>query len=117
MASIHIGVGGWDYEPWRETFYPPKLAKVKQLEYVGAHLTATEVNATYYSSQALAQVGGNAWDEIFPQISRNLLEEQTASGAWPPGPGTETHFGSGYSTSLAVLSLTPAYQLLPIYQR
>ena len=51
MASIHIGVGGWDYEPWRETFYPPKLAKAKQLEYVGAHLTATEVNATYYSSQ------------------------------------------------------------------
>jgi hypothetical protein len=73
--------------------------------------------STYYSSQALAQVGGEAWEEIFPQIARNLLEEQTAEGPWPPGPGTEASFGSTYSTSLAVLALTPAYQLLPIYQR
>jgi uncharacterized protein YecE (DUF72 family) len=51
MGPIHIGIGGWDYDPWRETFYPPRLAKAKQLEYVGRHLTATEVNATYYSSQ------------------------------------------------------------------
>lgn len=73
--------------------------------------------STYYSSQAMAQVGGAAWSEIFPQIARNLLEEQTASGAWPPGSGTEERFGATYSTSLAVLALTPAYQLLPIYQR
>jgi hypothetical protein len=73
--------------------------------------------STYYSSQAMAQVGGEAWSEIFPQIARNLLEEQADSGAWPPGSGTEERFGSTYSTSLAILALTPAYQLLPIYQR
>jgi hypothetical protein len=73
--------------------------------------------STYYSSQAMAQVGGEAWREIFPQIARNLLEEQTESGSWPPGSGSEERFGSTYSTSLAVLALTPAYQLLPIYQR
>src|SRR5215470_17600263 len=49
---IHVGIGGWDYEPWRETFYPPKLPKAKQLQYVGEHLTATEINATYYRSQS-----------------------------------------------------------------
>jgi hypothetical protein len=73
--------------------------------------------ATYYSSQAMAQVGGEAWSEVFPHIARNLLEEQTESGAWPAGSSTEERFGSTYSTSLAVLALTPAYQLLPIYQR
>ena len=73
--------------------------------------------SSYYSSQAMAQVGGDAWTQVFPQIARSLLEEQRENGAWPPGGGTEERFGSTYSTSLAVLALTPAYQLLPIYQR
>jgi uncharacterized protein YecE (DUF72 family) len=50
-ASIHVGVGGWDYDPWRESFYPPGLAKAKQLEYASRQLTATEINATYYKLQ------------------------------------------------------------------
>jgi uncharacterized protein YecE (DUF72 family) len=49
--SIHVGVGGWDFDPWRGTFYPPGLAKAKQLEYAAARLTATEINATYYKLQ------------------------------------------------------------------
>ncbi len=73
--------------------------------------------ASYYSSQAMAQVGGDSWDQIFPQIAAGMLEEQTESGAWPPGGANEKRFGSTYSTSLAVLALTPAYGLLPIYQR
>ncbi|EMI27857.1 prenyltransferase/squalene oxidase repeat-containing protein [Rhodopirellula europaea] len=73
--------------------------------------------ATYYSSQAMAQVGGDTWDQMFPQIAAGLLKEQTESGAWPPGGSNEQQFGSTYSTSLAILALTPAYGLLPIYQR
>ncbi|WDQ16289.1 prenyltransferase/squalene oxidase repeat-containing protein [Rhodopirellula sp. P2] len=73
--------------------------------------------ATYYSSQAMAQVGGETWEQIFPQIAAGLLAEQTDAGAWPLGGSNERRFGSTYSTSLAVLALTPAYGLLPIYQR
>ncbi|MFG0332247.1 MAG: prenyltransferase/squalene oxidase repeat-containing protein [Maioricimonas sp. JB049] len=73
--------------------------------------------ASYYSSQAMAQVGGDTWNRVFPQIAAAMLEEQQEDGSWPPGTGTEAKFGSVYSTSLAVLALTPAYQLLPIYQR
>lgn len=51
-ASIHVGVGGWDFDPWRESFYPPKLPKAKQLEYMGGQLGATEINATYYRLQS-----------------------------------------------------------------
>jgi len=47
---IRVGVGGWSFEPWDETFYPPGLSKSKQLEYASRKLTAVEVNATYYSS-------------------------------------------------------------------
>ena len=26
-GTIHIGIGGWDFDPWRGTFYPAGLAK------------------------------------------------------------------------------------------
>jgi uncharacterized protein YecE (DUF72 family) len=47
---IRIGVGGWSFDPWNETFYPPGLPKAKQLQHMSRVLTALEVNATYYSS-------------------------------------------------------------------
>jgi hypothetical protein len=47
---IRVGVGGWSFEPWDETFYPSGLSKSKQLEYASRKMTAVEVNATYYSS-------------------------------------------------------------------
>jgi len=50
-GTIRVGIGGWDYEPWRETFYPPGLAKAKQLGYAASKLTAIEINATYYKLQ------------------------------------------------------------------
>ena len=49
--AIHVGIGGWDYEPWRGTFYPPGLPKTKQLEYAASRLSAIEINATYYKLQ------------------------------------------------------------------
>lgn len=73
--------------------------------------------STYYSSQAIAQVGGETWNELFPQISRHLLSEQDADGSWAKAVDNERKFGASYATSLAILALTPAYQLLPIYQR
>jgi len=50
-ATIRVGIGGWDYDPWRETFYPPGLPKAKQLEHASQRLTAIEINATYYKLQ------------------------------------------------------------------
>lgn len=51
---IHVGVGGWSYEPWNETFYPPKLSPKKQLGYMASKLTAVEVNGTFYRTQTPA---------------------------------------------------------------
>ncbi|MFT3723718.1 MAG: DUF72 domain-containing protein [Hyphomonadaceae bacterium] len=47
---VRVGVGGWSFEPWGETFYPSGLSKAKQLSYMSRKMTAVEVNATYYSS-------------------------------------------------------------------
>ena len=50
-GSIRAGIGGWDYEPWRETFYPAGLAQKRALEYASRQLTAIEVNGTFYRTQ------------------------------------------------------------------
>lgn len=51
-GAIHVGIGGWDFDPWRGTFYPEGLARTKQLQHLGTRLNATEVNATYYSTMS-----------------------------------------------------------------
>ena len=47
---IHIGIGGWTYEPWRGVFYPADLVQKRELEYAASKLTSIEINGTYYSS-------------------------------------------------------------------
>ena len=47
---IHIGVGGWTYEPWRGSFYPEGLPHSRELSHASRRLTAVEVNGTYYST-------------------------------------------------------------------
>jgi hypothetical protein len=44
-------IGGWDYDSWRGTFYPPGLLKTKQLRFAAAQLSAVEINATFYKLQ------------------------------------------------------------------
>ncbi|MDB5693980.1 MAG: hypothetical protein JWO81_3043 [Alphaproteobacteria bacterium] len=53
-GAIRVGIGGWDYDPWRETFYPKGLARTKQLEHASRQLSAIEINATYYKLQSPA---------------------------------------------------------------
>jgi uncharacterized protein YecE (DUF72 family) len=50
MSKIRVGIGGWTYEPWRDNFYPAKLAAARELEYASRQVTAIEVNGTYYST-------------------------------------------------------------------
>ena len=49
--SIYVGVGGWVYPEWRGNFYPKGLSQKRELEYASTHLTAIEINGTYYGSQ------------------------------------------------------------------
>ena len=49
--GIHVGIGGWVFEGWRDNFYPKGLSQKRELEYASRKLTAIEVNGTYYGSQ------------------------------------------------------------------
>jgi uncharacterized protein YecE (DUF72 family) len=96
-GQIRVGIGGWVYEPWRGSFYPEGLRQKDELAYVGQHLTATEINATYYSSQKPATFAG--WAKAVPDgfqfavkasrycTNRRLLAEAGESVAKFTGQG------------------------------
>ena len=48
---IRVGIGGWNYAPWRKNFYPDGLPQRRELEYASRHLRAIEINGTYYGAQ------------------------------------------------------------------
>src|SRR5690349_7699352 len=57
MASsgrIYTGVGGWTFAPWRGVFYPDGLKQAAELAYASSHLTAIEINGTFYRTQSPA---------------------------------------------------------------
>jgi hypothetical protein len=71
----------------------------------------------YYCSNAMAQLGGDYWRKFFPTLAKTLLDAQAPDGSWLSESGEDNVYGPSYPTALSVLTLTPAYQLLPIYQR
>ncbi|MEW9856166.1 DUF72 domain-containing protein [Novosphingobium sp. M1R2S20] len=71
-ATIRVGIGGWIYAPWRGTFYPQGLPQARELEYLGQHLTATEINATAYRLQKPATFA--KWRDAVPEHFRFALK-------------------------------------------
>ncbi len=53
-GHIRVGIGGWNYAPWRDTFYPAGTAKSRELDYASRHVTSIEVNGTFYRLQTPA---------------------------------------------------------------
>src|ERR1700687_5545892 len=53
-GAIRVGIGGWGYPPWRGAFYPPGLRQAEKLASASRHVTAIEINGTFYRIQAPA---------------------------------------------------------------
>ncbi len=47
-------MGGWTYEPWRNTFYPKGLAHAKELAFASRAVPTIEVNGTFYGTMSPA---------------------------------------------------------------
>lgn len=74
--------------------------------------------STFYSSQAMFQLGGRYWTGFYPPMAQTLVANQQPDGSWEPDSHTyDGRFGRTCSTALAILSLSPPFQLLPIFQR
>ena len=74
--------------------------------------------AIYYDSQALNQLGGKYWEQVYPKLVDYLLKLQQDNGAFRYGGGNsqENEAGEAYRTSMAVLALCVPYRYLPLYQ-
>jgi uncharacterized protein YecE (DUF72 family) len=53
-TQIRVGIGGWNYAPWRKNFYPVGLVQRRELEYASRELRTIEINGTYYGAQKAA---------------------------------------------------------------
>ncbi len=94
---IRVGIGGWTFEPWRGTFYPPKLPHARELAFAAATLTTIEVNGTFYGT--MKRESFERWAEETPDgfvfalkaprfaVNRKLLAEA--------GPSIERFIASG----------------------
>ena len=72
----------------------------------------------YYDSQALNQLGGKYWQQVYPKLVDHLLSLQQDNGAFRfgGGSGQEAEAGEAYRSSMAVLALCVPYRYLPLYQ-
>ena len=48
---MFVGVGGWNFAPWRGSFYPEDLTHARELHYASRELTSIEINSTFYGLQ------------------------------------------------------------------
>ena len=46
--QIYIGTSGWNYNHWKELFYPVDYPKMKWLEFYAKHYSTVELNASFY---------------------------------------------------------------------
>ena len=51
MATIHIGISGWRYAPWRGDFYPKGLAQKHELQFASRAVNSIEINGSFYALQ------------------------------------------------------------------
>jgi len=96
-GKIHIGIGGWTFEPWRGVFYPEKLPQKRELEYASRKLTSIEINGTYYTTFKPASWA--KWREETPdgfvfavKASRYCTNRRELAGA---GEAVERFIGQG----------------------
>lgn len=50
-GKMFVGVGGWNFAPWRGSYYPKGLTQARELEYSSRKLTSIEINSTFYGLQ------------------------------------------------------------------
>lgn len=94
---IRIGVGGWVFEPWRETFYPEGLPQKQELSFAASKLSSIEINGTYYGTQKPASFA--RWHDETPDDfvfslkgSRYITNRRVLAEA---GPSLEKFLSSG----------------------
>ena len=105
---IRVGIGGWNYPPWRGTFYPKGLAQAKELEFASRALTSIEINATYHRLQKRDSF--RKWADTAPdgfQFAVKAWQFATAKKNLAEGAGLVEKFLNSGFTELGAKVLVP----------
>src|SRR5690242_20021496 len=96
-GKIFVGIGGWNFAPWRGTFYPKGVTQAKELHYASRELTSIEINSTFYGLQKPATF--QKWHDETPdgfvfsvKAPRFVMLRKDLSTG---GPGLERFLDSG----------------------
>ncbi len=54
LGRAYIGISGYDYKPWRGSFYPADVPARRWLEYASQRFNSIELNGTFYSLKSPA---------------------------------------------------------------
>jgi hypothetical protein len=99
---------------------PDRPELVLGARYLVAHpvvdATPMPYYALYYSTQAAFQAGDPTWSNVWRSTQIRLLPAQNPDQGWPQSASGEEP-GRIYATSMALLTLSVPYRILPIYQR
>jgi Prenyltransferase and squalene oxidase repeat len=128
--------GGFAYHPGQGPNNARTGVGILALELCGTHLTPEAIAGSkyllthpprwgsdfffyeaYYGSQAMFQIGDEAFQGYQKKLFLMLLEHQQQDGSWLSGDVTDHAIGRNYCTAMGVLALAVEYRYLPIYQR
>lgn len=98
-GRIYVGIGGWNFAPWRGSFYPKGLKQSEELHYASRQLTSLEINSTFYGLQKAATF--QKWHDETPdgfvfslKAPRFVMHRKDLATA---GPSLEKFLDSGVS--------------------
>ena len=87
-GDVRVGIGGWTNAPWRNNFYPRGLVQRRELEHASRHVTAIEVNGTYYGTQKPATYA--KWRDEVPdgfvfsaKAPKRIMQSRTLANTGP----------------------------------
>ena len=96
-GKIFVGVGGWNFAPWRGSFYPKGLTQKQELNFASRELTSIEINSTFYGLQKPATF--QKWHDETPdgfvfsvKAPRFVMLRKDLTTS---GPGLQRFLGSG----------------------
>lgn len=64
MSNLSLGTSSWNFDDWKEVFYPEKLQKKYHLSHYATHFNTVEVNTSFYALPAPATLIN--WTEAVP---------------------------------------------------
>jgi len=110
---LKIGCTGWNYEGWKDTFYPKNMDPSQHLKFYSSIFEITEINSTFYRIPSVSMA--EKWNRDTPenfQFTAKIPKQITHEGRLKPGPYLDQFLASikplGKKMSALVIQIPPS---------